>query len=91
MAHTRKVIPPTLWGKMLIWLFSKCLVHFKVVKVRGFGIFLVDRKRGGQRMALHLKWYNIFIIPKDNHESHEFLHTETNGTTYVEISHENGE
>lgn len=58
--HTRKIIEPNLWGKIIIFLFQSELDDFVVVKVKGFGIFLVDRIRGGQRMTIHIPWYRAF-------------------------------
>jgi len=60
VTHIRKVIKPTLWQKFVIWVFSPHLDDFVVVKVKGYGIFLVDKKRGGQRMTIHIPWYHSF-------------------------------
>jgi hypothetical protein len=66
MKYVRKVIPPTLWQKFVIWLYKSSLTDYHVVKNKGWGIFLVDNKWGGQRMTICLPWWQAFYNPYKN-------------------------
>lgn len=39
--------------KILIWLFKEYLNDYKVIEVKGFGVFLVETK-AGQRMTIYI-------------------------------------
>ncbi len=47
------------YDKLVIYMFSSYLGGFEVVKVSGFGVFLVDK--GPQRMTIFFPWWKGFI------------------------------
>lgn len=62
MHRKRKTITPTFWEKTIIDLFYAQLMDYDVVKVKGFGIFLVDEKwPGNGRKTVRFRWWEIII------------------------------
>lgn len=52
----------TLYDNFNRWYFSPLLKDFHLIKIRGFGHFLVERGRlGSQRMGIYIPWYDIII------------------------------
>lgn len=45
--------------KLIIWLFGPYLASYKVIEVKGFGIFLVDNPEG-QRETLYIEPYKLW-------------------------------
>jgi hypothetical protein len=44
-----------LYDRLVIYMFLPYLDGFTVKKVKGFGVFLVDR--GSQRMTIYIPWW----------------------------------
>jgi hypothetical protein len=49
-----------LFDKFIIYTFEPYLINFKIIKVKGFGSFIVETK-SGQRMGIYIPWYKGLI------------------------------